>query len=190
MSATDTDASTNRDSSPNANHGNSPASSRSSRQLQEFSFRDIVHNLFVIAWPLNKIANQAELSLPDDADATLAYGFIHPKLGLSFAAFAPARTSDLGIYDELALNKTVIMIAHRLSSIRDVDQILCIEDGRVVEKGTHEQLLAQKGLYADMWQAQQLEFVNDVSDAVGDASATTVDTATATAPTTADEQEA
>lgn len=106
MSATDTDASTNRDSSPNANHGNSPASSRSSRQLQEFSFRDIVHNLFVIAWPLNKIANQAELSLPDDADATLAYGFIHPKLGLSFAAFAPARTSDLGIYDELPLNKT------------------------------------------------------------------------------------
>lgn len=91
---------------------------------------------------------------------------------------------------ELARDKTVIMIAHRLSSIRDVDQILCIEDGRVVEKGTHEQLLAQKGLYADMWQAQQLEFVNDVSDAVGDASATTVDTATATAPTTADEQEA
>lgn len=110
MSTMDTNANLNINSN---NQSESSKTSRQpqARQLQEFSFRDIVQNLFVIAWPLTKITNQtelnqAELTLPDDADATLAYGFIHPKLGLSFAAFAPARTNDLDIYDELALNKT------------------------------------------------------------------------------------
>jgi ATP-binding cassette subfamily B protein len=52
---------------------------------------------------------------------------------------------------ELTKGKTVLMIAHRLSSVMDVDRILVIDRGRVVEQGNHTELLAQDGLYARMW---------------------------------------
>lgn len=57
--------------------------------------------------------------------------------------------------DVLVRNRTVIVIAHRLSTIKAADTILVVENGRVAEHGTHEQLIAQKGRYADMWEAQQ-----------------------------------
>lgn len=54
-------------------------------------------------------------------------------------------------------NKTSIIIAHRISTVQNADQIIVIEDGQIVEKGDHETLLALKGLYYDMAQKQQLE---------------------------------
>lgn len=51
----------------------------------------------------------------------------------------------------LMKNKTVLVIAHRLSTIRDADQILVMENGRIVERGRHEALLAAGGLYTRMW---------------------------------------
>ena len=50
--------------------------------------------------------------------------------------------------------RTSIVIAHRLSTVRDADQILVIDDGRIVERGQHEQLLAAEGLYADLYRTQ------------------------------------
>src|SRR5690606_16455079 len=55
----------------------------------------------------------------------------------------------------VARNKTALVIAHRLSTVVDAHQILVLEQGRVVERGTHAQLLALDGRYAQMWALQQ-----------------------------------
>ncbi|AMO23895.1 ABC transporter ATP-binding protein/permease [Ramlibacter solisilvae] len=55
----------------------------------------------------------------------------------------------------VARNKTALVIAHRLSTIVDAHEILVMEAGRIVERGTHAQLLAQSGRYAAMWALQQ-----------------------------------
>jgi ATP-binding cassette subfamily B protein len=55
----------------------------------------------------------------------------------------------------LAQNRSTLIIAHRLSTIVYADQILVMDEGSIIEKGTHEQLLAIKGRYWDMWQVQQ-----------------------------------
>ncbi|HTJ94513.1 MAG TPA: ABC transporter ATP-binding protein/permease [Pararobbsia sp.] len=66
--------------------------------------------------------------------------------------------SERAIQHELGLiaqNRTTLMIAHRLSTIVHAEQILVMDHGRIVERGTHEALLAAGGLYAQMWALQQ-----------------------------------
>ena len=53
-----------------------------------------------------------------------------------------------------AENKTVFYISHRLSTTRDADRIIMLENGRIIEEGTHAALLAKNGKYAKMWHAQ------------------------------------
>lgn len=54
-------------------------------------------------------------------------------------------------FSELSKNKTVIMIAHRLSTVTDADRIYVLKNGRIAESGSHSELAAGNGLYADMW---------------------------------------
>lgn len=54
--------------------------------------------------------------------------------------------------DELAEGRTTIAIAHRLSTVRDADQIVVLDHGRIVERGTHDDLLAAGGRYAELWE--------------------------------------
>lgn len=54
----------------------------------------------------------------------------------------------------LVRNKTIIVIAHRLQSIQDADQILVLKDGDIVQRGNHEQLLNMEGIYKNMWREQ------------------------------------
>ncbi len=77
-------------------------------------------------------------------------------------------------FKELVKNKTVIMIAHRLSTIVDADQILVMNEGKLVEEGTHQSLVAAKGEYANMWANYQKTtnwHIKNSSDAESEAQA-------------------
>ncbi|MEL6673073.1 MAG: ABC transporter ATP-binding protein [Bacteroidota bacterium] len=56
---------------------------------------------------------------------------------------------------ELVRDKTVLVIAHKLASIRQADQILVLDQGQIIEQGTHDALLKQAGLYANFWETQR-----------------------------------
>ena len=58
-------------------------------------------------------------------------------------------------FEHLTRGKTVLMIAHRLSTVKDADCILVMADGRIAESGRHEELVAKRGLYAQMWHNYQ-----------------------------------
>jgi ATP-binding cassette subfamily B protein len=59
-----------------------------------------------------------------------------------------------GQLKEIARNRTTLVIAHRLSTIADAQQIIVLDHGKIVERGTHQSLLAARGLYAQMWERQ------------------------------------
>jgi ATP-binding cassette subfamily B protein/subfamily B ATP-binding cassette protein MsbA len=59
--------------------------------------------------------------------------------------------------ERLLRNRTAIVIAHRLSTVRNADWIVVVDQGRIVERGTHEQLLALQGLYADLYVRQFID---------------------------------
>ena len=61
--------------------------------------------------------------------------------------------------NDLAQNRSTLIIAHRLSTITHAHQILVMEDGRIIERGTHESLLAQGQRYSEMWRAQQSQSI-------------------------------
>ena len=63
--------------------------------------------------------------------------------------------SVLSALNEISKDVTTVVIAHRLSTIIDADMILVLEQGEMLEQGTHQQLLNKKGKYAALWQAQQ-----------------------------------
>ena len=52
--------------------------------------------------------------------------------------------------------RTSVVIAHRISTVKDLDQIIVLDDGRIIERGAHATLLAEDGLYADMYRQQLL----------------------------------
>lgn len=65
--------------------------------------------------------------------------------------------------DDLRRDRTIVMISHRFSSVRSADRILVVDDGRLVESGTHDQLLALDGRYAELYRTQAAAFADVAS---------------------------
>ncbi|SFQ74769.1 ATP-binding cassette, subfamily B [Amycolatopsis arida] len=86
-------------------------------------------------------------------------------------------TSALGARsDRLLLNelptllagRTCVLISHRFWNVRQADQIFVFNDGRVVERGTHDELMAERGLYAEMYSLQASAFTTEQQSLVGE----------------------
>ncbi len=71
--------------------------------------------------------------------------------------------------NELMQGKTVIAIAHRLSTIAAMDRLIVLDKGQIVEQGTHQELIAQNGIYAHLWAHQTGGFIGCDEDEVEEA---------------------
>ena len=69
-------------------------------------------------------------------------------------------------FEGLTSGKTVLMIAHRLSTIQDADMILVFGDGKIIERGNHDELLKQNGVYASIWKEYQTQIIWKVGTTV------------------------
>ena len=84
----------------------------------------------------------------------------HPKILILDDALASVDTHTeeeiLRRLQEVMVERTTVLISHRISTVRDADQIIVLDGGRLIEQGKHEELVALDGLYADMYRRQLL----------------------------------
>ena len=102
--------------------------------------------LIVDAWLVRRWLEEAPLGLSS------LTAFLHRR-----EATTLARQEALA---DLMKDKTAIVIAHRLSTIQRLDRIVVLAEGKIVEDGTHKELLSKKGLYANLWRHQSGGFLD------------------------------
>ncbi len=132
-------------------------------QVQEAARAAHIHN-FIVATPLgyNTMVGERGLKLSGGEKQRVAIARTllknPPILIFDEATSALDSANERAIQAELqsvAQNKTTLVIAHRLSTVVDAHEILVMEAGRIIERGSHAELLAASGRYAEMWALQQ-----------------------------------
>merc|ERR1712098_874882 len=68
---------------------------------------------------------------------------------------SPTEVEIMAALKQIAKDRTTLLIAHRLTTVQDADQIIVLNKGHVEESGTHDELLAKRGMYHNMWEQQQ-----------------------------------
>ena len=143
------------------------------------SIIDIVGAVFAIEWfkadrilssPINVGSGMARTEhgvFPVPAPATVALLKNAPILILDEATASVDTATERLIQEaleRLMAHRTSFVIAHRLSTIRKADQILVMRHGEIVERGTHEELIAEDALYAKLARIQDVQFVEEGFD--------------------------
>jgi ATP-binding cassette, subfamily B, bacterial len=115
----------------------------------------------------SEYASSSDLSIGQWQRVALARAFFRdaPLLILDEPTAALDARSEARLFDhikELYAGRTVVLVSHRLSSVRSADQIFVLDHGRIVEAGTHEELLRREGTYAEMFTLQARAYVDEV----------------------------
>jgi ATP-binding cassette subfamily B multidrug efflux pump len=101
----------------------------------------------VLADPRILILDEATSSVDTRTEILIQRALAELLKGRTSPSTLPSATLRAGL-------RTSFVIAHRLSTIRNADQVLVIQDGHMVERGTHDSLMAQRGVYYDLYMSQ------------------------------------
>ena len=115
-----------------------------------------------VVWAWGRLGHRASAALAESQLSPRARAVIRdPRILILDDALSSVDTQTeeriLNRLKDIMAGRTTILISHRTSTVRDADQIVVLLDGRIAERGRHDELLAAGGYYADLYQKQLLE---------------------------------
>ena len=104
-------------------------------------------------------ASKAIIDIGTNSSKMLEADYTPKLILIGDAHFLKIKYNGEKSFEELASGRTTVVIAHRLSTLRNMDRIIVLDKGHIIESGSHTKLLRQKGLYSRLWQMQSGGFI-------------------------------